>query len=55
MAKEIQKALNQIAPLTTLGPDGMSPIFHKSFWHIVDKDVIVVVLTTLNLGIILES
>ena len=30
-ANEVWIALKQIAPLTTPGPDGMSPIFYKSF------------------------
>ena len=44
-----------MAPLTAPGPDGMSPIFYKSFWHIVGKDVMEVVLNALNSGIIPES
>ena len=31
VAEEVQRDLNQMAPLTTPGPDGMSPIFYKSF------------------------
>ena len=31
MVVEIQKALNQMAPLTALGPDGMSRIFINLF------------------------
>ena len=54
-ASEVKEALNQMAPLTALGPDGMSPIFYKSFWHIVGEDVTVVVLRALNLGIVPES
>lgn len=42
-ASEVQQALSQMAPLTTPDPDGMSPIFYKSFWHIVGEDVTVVV------------
>ena len=30
-ANEVWIALKQISPLTALGPDGMSPIFYKSF------------------------
>ena len=36
-ASEVKEALNQMPPLTAPGPDGMSPIFYKSFWHIVGK------------------
>ena len=31
---EVWVALKQMAPFTTPGPDGMLPIFYKSFWHI---------------------
>ena len=46
--EEVLKALHHMAPLTAPGPDGMSPIFYKSFWHIVSIDVTEVVLTALN-------
>ena len=52
---EVQQALNQMAPLMAPGPDGMSPIFYKSLWHIVGADVTFVVLWVLNLGIVPES
>ena len=55
VAEKVQRDLNQMAPLTTPGPDGMSPIFYKSFWHIVGKDVVEVVLSALNSGVIPES
>jgi len=54
-AKEVLKTLHQMDPLIAPGPDGMSPIFYKSFWHIVGKDVLEVVLTALNLGTISKS
>ena len=44
-----------MAPTTAPGPDGMSPIFHKSFWHIVGDDVTSIVLNALNSGIVHES
>ena len=54
-AEEVLKALHHVAPLTALGPDGMSPIFYKSFWHIVGKDVTEVVLSALKSGTIPDS
>ena len=54
-ADEVFQAHKQMAPLTAPGPNGMSPIFYKSFWHIVGKDVTEVVLNALNLGIILSN
>ena len=47
-ADEVFQALKQMAPLTAPGPDGMSPIFYKSFWHIMGNDVTEVVLNALN-------
>ena len=54
-AKEIQHAFKQMAPTTTLGPDGMPPIFYKNFWNIVGNDVIKTVLNALNSGCVHES
>ena len=54
-ADEVFQALHQMAPLTTPSPNGMSPIFYKSFWHIVGGDITAAVLATLNFGIIPES
>ncbi|KAL0327023.1 UNVERIFIED_CONTAM: LINE-1 retrotransposable element O protein [Sesamum angustifolium] len=47
-ATEVKKALFQMAPLKSPGPDGMSPIFFQKFWHIVGRDVTVCVLNLLN-------
>ena len=55
LAIEVQQALSQMARLKTPGPNSMSSVFYKSFWHIVGKDVTAVVLRALNLGIVLES
>jgi len=38
-AEEIHSAMQHMAPLSAPGPDGMSPVFYKSFWHIVGEDV----------------
>ena len=54
-ADEVLQALYQMAPLIAPGPNGMSPIFYKSFYHIVGGDVTAAVLVALNLGIIPES
>ena len=40
IADEIQHALKQMAPTTAPGPNGMSPIFYKTFWNIVGNDMI---------------
>ena len=51
----VRLALDQMALLTAPRPDGMSPIFYKSFWHIVGRDVTSVVLNALNSGVVPES
>ena len=48
LANEVQQALKQMAFLIALGSNGMSPIFYKSFQHIVDDDVTTTVLNALN-------
>ena len=53
--EEVDQALKQMAPLTALGRDGMSPIFYKTYWHIVGKDVTTMVLNALNSGVVHES
>ncbi|KAL0331665.1 UNVERIFIED_CONTAM: putative mitochondrial protein [Sesamum angustifolium] len=47
-AEEISKALSQMAPLKSPGPDGMPPFFFQSYWHIVKTDVISTTLALLN-------
>ena len=34
-AEEVLTALKQMAPLIAPDPDGMSPIFYKTYWNIV--------------------
>ena len=50
--EEVHQALKQMAPTIAPGPDGMSPMFYKSFWHIVGYDVTFVVLNALNTGVV---
>ncbi|KAL0406172.1 UNVERIFIED_CONTAM: hypothetical protein Slati_3931100, partial [Sesamum latifolium] len=52
---EVKKALFQMAPLKSSGPDGMSPIFFQKFWHIVGQDVTTCVLSLLNSHIMPSS
>ena len=53
--EEVDQALKQMAPLTAPGPDGMSPTFYKTYWHIVGKNVTSMVLNALNSGVVHES
>ena len=41
-----------MAPLKTLGLDGMPPFFYQHFWQVVDQDVTQSVLSWLNTSII---
>ena len=50
-AREVEKALKQMHPLTAPGPDGMPPLFYHHFWPTVKSIVIHTVLTFLNNGI----
>ena len=54
-AIEVEQALKQMRPLSAPGPDGMSPIFFKSFWNTVGPDVIEASLSALNTGSIPEK
>ena len=53
--KEVHQALKQMAPTTAPSPNGMSPIFCKSFWKIVGDDVTKIVLNALNTGVVHDS
>ena len=50
-ALEVEQALKQMKPMSAPGPDGMPPIFYKSYWNIVGLDVIDATLSVLNTGI----
>lgn len=45
---EVVRALKQMHPFKSPGPDGMSPIFFQNFWHIVGTDVSSFILNFLN-------
>ena len=40
---EVRKALFEMHPNKSPGPDGMSPIFFQKCWHIVGKDISIAV------------
>ena len=47
---EVYVALNQMAPLEALGPDGMPPLFCQHFWGTIDHDVTSSILSWMNSG-----
>ncbi|KAK4386390.1 hypothetical protein Sango_2509600 [Sesamum angolense] len=49
-SEEITRALKEMHPLKSLGPDSMSPIFYQKFWPIVCNGVCESVLEFLNKG-----
>ncbi|KAK6157019.1 hypothetical protein DH2020_011267 [Rehmannia glutinosa] len=49
--KEIILALKYMHPFKSPGPDGMSLVFFKKFWHIVGPNVLSFILNFLNNGI----
>lgn len=38
--EEVRRALFQMHPDKSPGPDGMKPDFYQSYWHIVGIDVV---------------
>ena len=54
-ASKVRLTLDQMTPLTAPRPDGMSPIFYKSFWNIVGRNVTSVVLNALNSSVVPKS
>ena len=55
IVEEVQRALFQMHPSKSLGPNGMSPFFFQNFWHIVGVDVTNVVLYVLHSGHMLHK
>ena len=47
---EVWLALKQMDVNTTLGPDGLPPLFYKQFWGKIGQDVTEAVLSALNTG-----
>ena len=51
-ADELVRAIKQMHPTKSPGPDGMSPIFYQKYWDLVGTNVINCVLNVLNNGIL---
>ena len=51
-AEEVQRALKQMHPTKSPGPDGMSPVFFQRYWDIVGPNVVDCVLNILRIGVI---
>ena len=51
-ASEVATALQEMAALKALGPNGMPPLFYQHFWSTVNHDVTSSILSWLNLGTI---
>lgn len=47
---EVWKALQQMHPMKSLGPDGIPPVFNQKFWNIVGPNTTECVLNILNSG-----
>ena len=50
-AHDVEKALKQMHPLKTPGPNGTPPIFYQHFWSNMKSIVIRIVLDFLNNGV----
>ncbi|KAL0355119.1 UNVERIFIED_CONTAM: hypothetical protein Sradi_3958800 [Sesamum radiatum] len=53
--EEVQKAVFQMAPLKSPGPDGIPPIFYQFYWSYIKSDVLSFVLNLLNNRVIDSS
>ena len=53
--EEVELAINQMAPLKALGPDGMPPLFYQTFRLDIGMEVSNAVLSCLNSGNLLKS
>ena len=52
---EVRVALNQMAPMKLLGPDGMPPLFFQHYWDLVGKDITTSILSFLNSASLREN
>ena len=52
---EVEKALKQMEPLKSPGPDGMPPLFFQTYWSLVGPNVKEAILMYLNFGMLPKS
>ena len=52
---EVRVALNQMAPMKLLGPDGMPPLFFQHYWDLVGKDITTSIISFLNSASLREN
>ena len=53
--EEVDVALKQMAPLKSLGLDGMLPLFYQNYWSLIGPDVTLSILHYLNSGVLSQS
>ena len=53
--EEVDIAIKNMAPMTAPGPDGVPPIFYRTFWPDIGLEVSNAVLSCLNSGTLLKS
>ena len=55
IANEVERALKQMEPLKSPGPDGMPPLFYQNYWSLVGTNVKEAILLYLNSGSLPKS
>ena len=53
--EEVEVAIKQMAPLKSLGPDGMPPLFYQNYWSLIGSDATHSILHYLNSGVLPQS
>ena len=53
--EEVEVAIKQMAPLKSLGPDGMPPLFYQNYWSLIGSDVTHSIIHYLNSGVLPQS
>ena len=53
--EEVEVAIKQMAPLKSLGPDGMTHLFYQNYWSLIGSDVTHSILHYLHNGVLPKS